>query len=79
MPFYEIENNMIKIPAGWIIETLGYKGFKEGNIGTYEKHALVLVNYGNATGEQVWKFAQQIMNYSTKIFNIELEPEVIIL
>jgi len=79
MPFYEIENNMIKIPAGWIIETLGYKGFKEGNIGTYEKHALVLVNYGNATGEQVWDFAQQIMNHSKKVFNIDLEPEVIIL
>jgi UDP-N-acetylmuramate dehydrogenase len=79
MPSYQLENNMRKIPAGWIIETLGYKGFKEGNVGTYEKHALVLVNYGNATGEQVWDFAQKIMKKSKKIFNIELDPEVIVL
>ncbi|MCI5051326.1 MAG: UDP-N-acetylmuramate dehydrogenase [Candidatus Pacebacteria bacterium] len=79
MPFYELENGQVKIPAGWIIETLGYKGIKEGNVGTYDKHALVLVNYGNATGEEVWDFAQKIIKEVKEQFDIIFEPEVIIL
>lgn len=78
MPYYELANEMVKIPAGWIIETLGYKGFRDGNVGTYNKHALVLVNYGGADGAEVWNFAKKIINETQQIFNIILEPEVII-
>lgn len=77
--FFPLDDGSVKIPAGWIIETMGYKGIREGNVGTYEKHALVLVNYGGATGSEVWDFAQKIMNDAQKTFDIRLEPEVIIL
>lgn len=79
MPSYEFDNDMRKIPAGWVIETLGYKGFREGDVGTYDKHALVLVNYDDARGSDVWNFAQKIMRESKEKFTINLEPEVIIL
>lgn len=74
--FFPLEDGSVKIPAGWIIETLGFKGVTEGKVGTYEKHALVIVNHGNATGKEVWDFARKIMNKVNEVFNIELEPEV---
>lgn len=69
----------VKISAGWLIEYLGYKGIKEGKVGTYQKHALVLVNYGEATGEEVWNFAQKIINHVHQVFDITLEPEVLVI
>ena len=69
----------VKISAGWLIEYLGYKGVQEGKVGTYQKHALVLVNYGEATGSEVWTFAQKIINHVHQVFNITLEPEVLII
>lgn len=71
--------NLFKISAGWIIEVLGYKGILEEGVGTYEKHALVLVNYGGATGEAVWNFAQKIVNEANDKMGVLLEPEVIII
>lgn len=79
MPHYALENGSYKIPAGWIIETLGYKGHREGDVGTYENHALVLVNYANAHGSKVWEFAKKIMKESREHFDVTLEPEVIIM
>ncbi len=79
MPSYDVPAELVKIPAGWIIETLGFKGVQEGNVGTYEKHALVLVNHGGATGGEVWNFAQKIIKKSKESFDIELEPEVRVL
>lgn len=76
--FFELDNGMMKIPAGWLIETLGYRGAHHGNVGTYDKHALVLVNHGGATGKQVWDFAQKIMHDVYETFHITLEPEVLI-
>lgn len=78
LPFFTTESGKIKIPAGWLIEELGYKGVRLDNVGTYEKHALVLVNYGGATGAEVWVFAQKIINEVNKHFGILLEPEVLI-
>ena len=78
MRSFDLPDGTVKVPAGWLIETLGYKGVQEGNVGTYHKHALVLVNYGQATGAEVWSFAQKIMNHVKQIFDITLEPEVII-
>lgn len=79
MKYFHLDDGSVKIPAGWIIETMGYKGVREGNVGTYDKHALVLVNHGGATGSEVWSFAQKIINDAYDTFKITLEPEVIIL
>lgn len=78
-PSYKTDESFVKIPAGWIIEILGYKGVKKGNVGTYEKHALVLVNHGNATGQEVWVFAEEIIDQVKEDFGIIFEPEVIVL
>jgi UDP-N-acetylmuramate dehydrogenase len=78
MRSFDLPDENVKVPAGWLIEKLGYKGVQEGNVGTYHKHALVLVNHGNATGSEVWNFAQKIMSHVQQTFNINLEPEVII-
>lgn len=78
MKQFDTSDGKVKISAGWLIDSLGYKGVQEGNVGTYQKHALVLVNYGDATGQEVWDFAQKIIDHVFDVFGITLEPEVII-
>lgn len=79
MVMFPFNENEVKISAGWLIEHLGYKGIQEGRVGTYQKHALVVVNYGDASGGEVWDFAQKIINHVKQIFDITLEPEVLII
>lgn len=74
--FYRIGDDMIKVPAGWLIERSGWKGFRRGDAGCYEKQALVLVNYGEATGNELWTLAQDIQRSVKDKFGILLEPEV---
>lgn len=76
MPSYEINESFVKIPAGWLIEQTGLKGEVFGNVGMHKKQALVLVNYGNATGEELWKHAQRVAQRVFEKFDISLEPEV---
>ena len=76
MPSYAVDEETIKIPAGWLIEQTGWKGKRIGDAGTYEKQALVLVNHGNATGAQLWDFAQMIIHEVEENFGIMLIPEV---
>ena len=68
--------NEVKVPAGWLIETAGWKGKRLGNVGSYAKQALVLVNFGSASGEDVWAFAQEIIGSVKEKFGIRLVPEV---
>ncbi len=73
---YPIDDKTVKIPAAWLIEKAGFKGMQKGDAGTHKSHALVLVNYGNATGDEMLSFAKSIQDGVEKIFGIKLEPEV---
>ena len=73
---YNTVGDMFKIPAGWLIENSGLKGKREGNTGTHPKQALVIVNYGNATGKEILEFKDFIKKTILEKFGIELEEEV---
>ncbi|MGH8369974.1 MAG: UDP-N-acetylmuramate dehydrogenase [Gammaproteobacteria bacterium] len=64
-----------KPSAAWLIEQCGWKGFREGDAGVSDKHALVLVNHRHASGAQLWSLAQRIMDSVQEKFDIRLEPE----
>jgi len=76
LPGYKIENQQVKIPAGWLIEQCGWKGKRLENVGVHDKQALVLVNFGGATGAAVLQLARQIQSSVKETFGIELQPEV---
>lgn len=75
MPHYP-DTNGIKIPAGWLIEQSGFKGKIVGNTGSHSKQALVIVNYGNATGKEIFDYSQTIIDLVKNKYEIELEREV---
>ncbi len=75
MPAYPAEKGS-KLAAGWLIEQCGWKGFREGDAGVHARQALVLVNYGKATGQEVYGLAQRIIESVKQKFNVVLEPEV---
>lgn len=74
--FYELPNDTFKIPAAWLIEQCGWKGKRVGNTGAHARQALVLVNYGGATGAEVWALAQAIQKSVWQRFGINITPEV---
>ncbi|NQT77146.1 MAG: UDP-N-acetylmuramate dehydrogenase [Bacteroidetes bacterium] len=76
MPFYEVDAGHIKVPAGWMIEQCGWKGKMFGDAGIHESQALVLVNHGKATGQEMLKLAKNIMASVSETFGVELEMEV---
>lgn len=76
MPSYEVSDEQIKVPAGWLIEKAGFKGKRFGNYGVHEKQALVLVNYDDAKGHDIYELSKLIQSTIKRIFNINLEAEV---
>lgn len=76
IPNYPISESDIKVPAGWLIEQVGFKGKRFGDAGVHKKQALVLVNYENATGKEIYTLAQRIQHTIKNKFNIDLEIEV---
>lgn len=76
IPSYPITERQVKVPAGWLIDKAGWKGKRVGDAGVHAKQALVLVNYGNATGEEIWNLAKEICLSIHTQFKITLTPEV---
>ncbi|MCO5233167.1 MAG: UDP-N-acetylmuramate dehydrogenase [Chitinophagales bacterium] len=76
LPHYPLSNGKTKIPAAWLIEHCGWKGLKVGNTGNHCQQALVIVNYGKATGQEIKLHAQNVQESVLKKFNISLQTEV---
>ena len=76
IPGYDLGNNRVKVPAGWLIEQAGWKGKKTGNVGVHEKQALVLVNYGVGKGKEIKELALAIQDSISDKFGVILQPEV---
>jgi len=74
--FYPAPNGAYKIPAGWLIEQCGWKGKRVGNVGCYEKQALVIVNYGGASGQEILDHAMRVQESVQNEFGILLALEV---
>jgi UDP-N-acetylmuramate dehydrogenase len=81
LPAYPIAGDLSKhkVSAGWLIDQAGWKGFRRGDAGVHKDHALVLVNYGSATGQEVLELARDIQRSVSQRFGIEIEPEPIVI
>ena len=76
---YPLGGARVKLAAGWLIEQAGFKGYRSGPVGVCENHALILVNYGGATGEDVLRLMKEITAGVETKFGIALEPEPVFL
>lgn len=76
LPGYEAGEDKIKVPAAWLIDQAGWKGKREGSVGTYDNQALVIVNHGQASGREILRFSRRIQESVRETFGIELVPEV---
>lgn len=79
MPHYPAANGQVKLAAGWLIDRCGLKGFRDGQVGVHERQALVLVNFGGASGGEVITLARKIQSCVHNKFGVEIAAEVNIL
>lgn len=79
IPSYPIDNQNVKVPAGWLIENCNWKGKKINQVGVHPKQALVLVNYGGGSGQEILNLSKKIQQSVKEKFQITLTPEVNIL
>lgn len=79
IPYYLVDDECVKLAAGWLIDQCGLKGFSYKNAAVHEKQALVLINKGNATGEEILELSQIVQEKVFNTFAVNLEPEVNIL
>jgi len=76
MKYFEVSDSEVKVPAGWLIEKAGFKGKRFGDAGIHKNQALVLVNYGNATGAEILAVSKDIQKTIYDTFGIHIEAEV---
>jgi UDP-N-acetylmuramate dehydrogenase len=76
MKYFDISETEVKVPAGWLIEQAGFKGKRFGDAGIHKNQALVLVNYGTATGQEILNISKDIQETIFKKFGIHIEAEV---
>lgn len=76
LPGYPVNDDFVKVPAGWLIEQAGWKGYRSGDAGVHTKQALVLVNYDKATGNQILALAQHVQESVQEKYGITITPEV---
>ncbi len=79
IPSYPVDADHIKVPAGWLIDKSGLKGYRIGDVGTHVNQALVIVNYGTDDGLEILRFSQYIQREVYRVYGIQIIPEVNIL
>ena len=76
IPFYQSDNQLVKIPAAWLIEQAGWKGKRFNHVGVHDQQALVIVNHNNASGKEIFDLSQQIIHDVHEKFHVQLTREV---
>jgi UDP-N-acetylmuramate dehydrogenase len=76
MPSYQVDEEHVKVPAGWLIDQSGFKGKRYGDAGIHDKQALVLVNHGNATGKEILEVAHKVQKAVHDRYGIKIDTEV---